>query len=89
MATTLTNRIASSALNGEGVQVSLDSTDRASLATLAVGTEVTSVASSKKGIVVRVDVPGTTFIVAPNNQSARFDGTAVPGLLSVGETISY
>lgn len=86
---TITNTLAASALNGEAVQVSLDSTHRANLATLAVGTEVTSVASSKKGIVVEVDVPGTTFIVAPNNQSARFDGTAVPGILSVGETISY
>ena len=41
------------------------------------------------GTVVSVDVPGTTFIVAPNTQAAKFDGTAVPGLLSVGETITY
>lgn len=88
MATTVTNRVASSALNGEGVQISLDSTDRTNLATLAIGTTVTSVASSKTGTVVSVDKYGTTFVVAPNNQAARFDG-ATAGILSVGETITY
>jgi hypothetical protein len=89
MATTLTNRIASSALAGEGVQINLDSTDRANLATLTVGTEVTTTAgSTKKGIVVSVDKYGTTLVVAPNTQASRFDG-ATAGIFSVGEQITY
>jgi hypothetical protein len=90
---TLTNKVAASALNGEGVQVSLDSgtrsTDKTTLAALTIGAEVTCVSSSKKGIIVSVDLAGTTFIVAPNNQAARFDSTTTPGILKVDETITY
>lgn len=89
MPTILTNQIASSALNGEGVQVSLDSTDRQFLADLVVGAEVTCDSSSKKGTIVSVDVFGTTFIVAPNNRGARFDSDTTPGILAVSETITY
>jgi hypothetical protein len=86
---TLTNQIASSALNGEGVQVNLDSTDRESLADLVVGAEVICNSSGKAGTIVSVDVFGTTFIVAPNNRGARFDSDPTPGLLDASETISY
>lgn len=86
---TLTNQIASSALNGEGVQINLDSTDRESLASLIVGAEVTCDSSSKTGTIVSVDVYGTTFIIAPNNRGTRFDSDSTPGLLAVAETITY
>jgi len=86
---TLTNQIASSALNGEGVQINLDSTDRESLADLVVGAEVTCDSSSKTGTIVSVDVYGTTFIIAPNNRGTRFDSSSTPGLLAVAETITY
>ena len=84
---TLTNTVASSALNGEGVQITVSTPG--SLSAITVGTAVTTTAgSSKSGTVVSVDKYGTTLIVAPNNQSARFDG-ANPGIFSVNETISY
>ena len=87
MATTLTNKIASSALNGEVVEVSLDSSERANLPYLIIGSEVTSVNSGRKGTIVQVDTYGTTFKVAPNTQSSRFDGTSA-GILSVGDEVS-
>lgn len=85
---TLTNKVASSALNGEGVQISVATPG--SLSAIAIGTEVTTTAgSTKKGTVVSVDKFGTTLIVAPNNPlTGRFDGNTA-GIFGVDETITY
>jgi hypothetical protein len=88
MATTVTNRVASSALRGQGVKVTLDSTDSANLATMVLGTVCTASGSSNTGTIAEIDVYGNSFIVAPISPATRFDGS-VAGQLAASVTVTY
>ena len=88
MATTVTNRVASSALRGQGVKVTLDSTDSANLATMELGTVCTASGSSNTGTIISIDKLGNSFIVAPISPATRFDGS-VAGQLAASVTVTY
>jgi len=88
MATTVTNRVASSALRGQGVKVTLDSTDSANLATMALGTVCTASGSSNTGTIISIDKFGNSFEVAPISPATRFDGS-VSGILAASVTVTY
>lgn len=83
-----TNRVASSALRGEGVLVTLDSSDTASvLPTLTTGQKCTN-ANSKVGYINSIDPLGRSFIVTPANPDLKFDSSATPSVLAVGDAIT-
>jgi len=83
-----TNRVASSALRGEGVMVTLDSTETLSvLPTLTNGQKCTN-GNSKVGYINSIDTLGRSFIVMPANPDQQFDSAATPGVLNVSETIT-
>lgn len=85
---TVTNRVAAPAQRGQGVVITLDSTDAAQLANMTKGNAVTN-GSSKTGVISRIDVYGHTFIVIPTLPNGRFDTTASPGICAVAETIQF
>lgn len=86
MSVTITNQLAASALRGQNVVVSCNATDAAKIASLTVGQSCTI--SGNSGRVAETFFGGTTFLVAPLNQGARFDSTSTPGQLANGETIT-
>jgi hypothetical protein len=82
-----TNRIAAPALAGQGVLVTLDSTDSAALLPLlAVGTKAT--VGQNVGYVCRVDVMGNTFEVNPTTKAKYWESASTPGQLAVSATIT-
>lgn len=85
---TLTNRVASSALRGQGVKVTVNQAENSELALLTVGQTVTA-ASTKTGTVFSVDLEGYSFIVTPTMPNGYFDSSATPGVLNVSEVITY
>jgi hypothetical protein len=85
---TVTNRVAASALRGQSVKVTLDSTDSAQLATMVLGTVCTASGSSNTGVISSIDVYGTSFEVTPIQPNKRFDGTA-QGQLAASVTVTY
>lgn len=83
-----TNRVASSALRGEGVMVTLDDTETISvLPNLITGQKCTN-GNSKIGYIYSVDYLGRSFIVMPDNPDHNFDSAATPAVLNVGETLT-
>lgn len=83
-----TNRVASSALRGEGVMVTLDATETLSvLPSLTNGQKCTN-GNSKVGYIYSVDYLGRSFIVVPANPDLQFDSSTTPGVLAVGETLT-
>lgn len=85
---TATNRIGSTALRGEGVLVTLDSTEAVTkLPSITVGQKATVGSNSNVGYVASVDYYGNTFVVNPRNPDLRFDSTT-SGYLAVSEVIT-
>ena len=85
---TLTNRIAQSALRGQGVRISVNQAEQAELLLLTVGQTVTA-ASTKTGTVYSIDTLGYSFLVVPTMPNGYFDSSATPGVLNTGEVITY
>ena len=82
-----TNRTAAPALAGQGVVVTLDSTDSGLLLPLLnVGTRAT--VGQNIGYVCRVDVKGNTFEVNPTTTRSYWESTSTPGQLAVGASIT-
>lgn len=84
---TITNQLAASALRGQNVIVSCNATDAAKLASLTVGQACTI--SGNSGRVGELFLGGTTFLISPLNQGARFDSTSTPGQLAKNEVITF
>ena len=73
----ITNTTISSAQRGQGVKVTLGTSDTINiLPTLAVGQACTCSQSSKKGTIYSVDKYGNSFIIAPITPATRFNGTS-------------
>ena len=85
---TLTNRVAAPALRGQGVKVTVNQAEQSELASLTEGATVTA-ASGKTGTIYSIDDYGYSFIVIPTQPNGYFDSTATPGVLNVGEVITY
>ncbi len=86
--TTVTNRVASQALPGEGVKVTLDATDSAKLATFTKGKQCESTTTSELGYINSIDVYGNSFTVAPVDGASKFSSTSPVGFLSSTEVIT-
>jgi hypothetical protein len=85
---TVTNIVAASALRGEGVVVTLGSSDTINtLPTLTKNQKCTN-GNSKVGYINFIDPLGRTFIVMPANPDQQFDSSATPGVLSASESIT-
>jgi hypothetical protein len=85
---TATNRTAAQALRGEGVRVTLDSTETTTkLPNITLGQKATVGSTSKVGYVASIDSYGNSFLVNPANPDLRFDSTA-SGYLSASEVIT-
>ena len=85
---TATNRLASPALRGGSVLITLDSTETVTkLPSVTIGQKATVGSTSKTGYVSSVDYYGHSFEVTPGNPDLRFDSTAT-GYLSVSEVIT-
>ena len=87
MATNVTNRVASQALNGEDVKVTLDSTDAAELENFDPGMLCTN-ASGRTGTINRVDYFGNSFLVTPIQPDKNFESVSTYGYLAVGDVVS-
>lgn len=82
-----TNRVAAPALEGQGVLVTLDTTDSAAiLPTLLVGSKATT--GQNVGYICRVDSLGKTFEVNPTIKANRWDSSSTPGQLAVGAVVT-
>lgn len=88
MATTVTNQVAAPALRGQGVKVTLNTSDSANLATMVLGTVCTASGSSNTGTIISIDKFGNSFEVAPISPATRFDGS-VSGILAASVTVTY
>ncbi len=84
----VTNITAAQALRGQGVKVTLGTSDVTNiLPTLLKGQTCQCAQSSNTGIIYSVDYDGNSFIVTPTSPIGRFDG-ASNGILSVNDTVS-
>ena len=83
----ITNTVASPALRGQGVKVTLDTDVQATLDSLTIG-QVVSVGANS-GTVYSIDSFGNSFKVIPIQPDKRFDGTTpTPGNLYVNDSIN-
>lgn len=83
-----TNRVASSALKGEGVMITLDSTETLSVLPNLINGQKCTNGNSKVAYINSVDYLGRSFSVMPANPDQQFDSAATPGVLNVAETIT-
>lgn len=81
----LTNQVASQALRGEDVIVTLSSAQQSNLASLQLGQACQISGLAVYGTVSRVDSYGTTFEVAPIQPDKAFAST--PGYLAASQTV--
>ena len=86
---TVTNQVASSALRGEVVKITLNSSDElAYLSSIAKGQPVTVVSSSNTGLVYSVDYNGNSFKVVPTMPTTNFSSSTKLGYLDAADTLS-
>lgn len=85
MATQVTNQKASQALKGQGVTVTLDSTDAAELANFSEGMLCTHDQSGRTGTINRVDSYGSSFTVNPIQPDREF---GIYGYLAAAATVT-
>jgi hypothetical protein len=82
-----TNQVASQALRGEDVIVSLDSTDTAKLSSISVGQQASISATSIYGVVSEIDSYGHSFQVTPIQPNFAFASPSQAGYLKATETV--
>lgn len=85
MATQVTNQKASQALKGQGVTVTLDSTDAAELENFSEGMVCTHDQSGRTGTINRVDYFGSSFTVNPIQPDREF---GIYGYLAASATVT-
>ena len=89
MALQVTNRKAAQALRGQGVRVTLDSSETINkLPLINDGDRCATVTSGVFGTIQRVDRYGNSFLVVPNTMAANFASTTPAGYLANGELIN-
>lgn len=70
----ITNTVASPALRGQGVKVTIDTDVQATLDSLTIGQIVTIDQTGNTGTVYSIDYFGNSFEVIPIQPNKRFDG---------------
>ena len=87
MSLVFTNQVASQALKGQGVKVTLDSSATLNyLSQVTEGQACVVSGTSKKGTVRKVDYDGNSFLVVPNTDADTFNSVA--GFLAAGATVT-
>jgi hypothetical protein len=87
MPITLTNQVASQALRGQNVKVTLDSTDAAQLPNINIGDVCTISTSSNTGTVFSIDTYGNSFEITPTQPNLTCIGS-VDAYLAVSDTVT-
>jgi hypothetical protein len=87
MSITVTNQVASQALRGQNVKVTLDSSDAGQLANINIGDLCTISTSSNTGTVYSIDSYGNSFEITPIQPDKNCVGSAA-GYLAVSDTIT-
>ena len=89
MALQCTNQVASQALRGQAVKVSLNQTETvADLPLITVGMTAGVVSSGFSGKVCKVDSLGTSFWITPNSPAGNLSSASTPGVLAANELIN-
>lgn len=88
MAQTFTNQVASQALRGQDVIVTLDSNDALNLDLLSIGQSAWIDSTSIYGVVSFVDYYGTTFHITPLQPDFSFQSPTQLGYLKNGEDVN-
>lgn len=89
MPTNFTNRRDAQSLKGQGVLVTLNSSDAANLYLVQEGMLCTNGTSNKTGTVSKVNVYGNSFLVDPIQPDRNFDSApTVYGYLSTGTVVT-
>lgn len=90
MSFNLTNQTASPALRGQDALIILSWSDsNASLKNVSVGEKAGCVSSGKLGTVSEIDPNGLYIKIKPAQPNARFDSSSTPGILNLGELITF
>lgn len=85
---TITNQVAASALRGQGVKVTLNTSISAVSPVLTIGTTCTAAgALSNTGTIASIDTFGNSFIVNPTSPAGSFGSAA--GQLAASIVITY
>lgn len=80
----------SPALNGQCARVFMSGANSITyLSILSIGQTCTLTSSSKTGTIISIDLYGTSFLVRPTTDSTRFDSSSTPGVLVIGETVTF
>ena len=88
MATIVTARRASQALDGQSVVIQLDATDSAKLADLTIGQRGTLSSNSKEGHICSIDEFGHSFKMNPEQLNQNLASASTPGYLANSEIIT-
>ena len=84
---TLTNQVASQALRGQSVKVTLDTTDAAELVNINIGDVCTISTSGNTGTVYSIDTYGNSFKIIPIQPDKSCIGS-LSAYLAVSDTIT-
>lgn len=87
MSISVTNQIASQALRGQSVKVTLDSTDSAQLVNLQIGDYCTINSGSSFGTICSIDEYGNSFQITPLQPDLTCVGS-VAGYLGAADSIA-
>jgi len=80
----------SPALNGQCTRVFMSGANAITyLSTLSLGQVCTLSSSSKTGTIKSIDLYGTSFLVRPTTDTTRFDSSSTPGVLVLGDTVTF
>ena len=82
-----TNQVASQALKGEDVIISLSSTEVSKLSSISVGNKAEISATTIYGVVSSIDSYGHSFQVTPAQPNFSFGTVVADGYLSAGDVI--
>lgn len=84
---TVTNQVAASALRGQGVKVTLNTSISAVSPVLTIGATCTASGLSNTGTIASIDTFGNSFIVNPTSPAGSFGSAA--GQLAASIVITY
>lgn len=86
MAITVTNQVASQALRGQNVKVTLNGSDAAQLSNINIGDVCTISTSNNTGTIYSIDLYGNSFEITPIQPNYDCHGS-IPGYLNATDTV--
>ena len=90
MSLNITNTTASPALDSQDAIVTMTwAASNANIANLYIGQKCGVVSSGNLGTVSEIDTAGITVKCKPAQPNLRFDSLSTPGILAVGELVTF